>query len=112
LNDLRSPCHLHLIQEATHKSQHQYAHLGGLHTAISVLLLQKLLSSDVSIDRLLSEALFNQIWIVLKATALLVAALSWFLNKKDLLRPLMILCNSLLNFDLFATTPSPSDKAF
>jgi hypothetical protein len=80
-------------------------------------MLQELLSSDVPIGwllfphtQLLSEALFNQIWIGVKATVLLVAATSLLLNKKDLLLPSRILssrrlCNSLPTFELFAATP-------
>ncbi len=120
MNNLRSPCHLHMIQEAAHTPQPQYAYPGAVFTAISVLMLQELLSSDVPIGwllfphtQLLSEALFDQIWIGVKTTVLLVAATSWSLNKKDLLLPSRILsscglCNSLPTFELFAAILLPS----
>jgi len=80
-------------------------------TALSVLMLQDLLSSNVSIGRLLfphdmlfSEMVLNQIWNAVKLAVFIPSALSWFLDKRVMLRRSMILGNALLTTELFVST--------
>ncbi|HWQ20433.1 MAG TPA: hypothetical protein VN455_11690 [Methanotrichaceae archaeon] len=80
-------------------------------TVLSVLLLQDLLSSNVSIGRLLfpynaffSELMLNQIWSAVKLAVFVPAVLFWLLDRSVLLRGSMILSNALLTTELFAST--------